>query len=441
MVNNRSDLTRGALDGGGRRSSSVLNLFLLLWYDFCSLNDGIVTPSFGGAVAGKSSKGSRKMLKCLFWSCLLLVAYSYLLYPVVLAAACRLQRLFRRQRPVAEPADWPAVTMVVAAYNEERVIREKIQNSLALDYPADRLRVVIASDCSSDRTNEIVAACDDPRIQLIGYTERRGKIGVLNATIPNLEDDLVIVSDANTMYAPKAVKNLVRHFTDERVGCVCGELVLEDANGGASGEGLYWKYETLLKRMESRLGFLLGATGGIFAIRRKLFRRLPAGTIVEDFVLPMKILEEGHRVCYEPAARATETTAPSMREEMRRKTRIGAGGFQAIGLTKAMLDPRRGMPALGYWSHKILRWCAPFLLLGAILTNLTLIAEPLYAAFLVAQLAGLVIGLQGLLPRSIDHRLVRPVRYFFLMNLALFIGFFRFLRGTQRVTWEQAARG
>lgn len=384
------------------------------------------------------------MLKCLFWSCLLLVAYSYLIYPLVLAVACRLQRLIgRSQKPAVEPIDseWPNVTMVVAAYNEERVIADKIANSLAIDYPTDRLRVVIASDCSSDRTNEIVAACEDPRIRLIGYTERRGKIGVLNATIPNLEDDLVIVSDANTIYAPDAVKALVRHFADERVGCVCGELVLEDPNGGGSGEGLYWKYETLLKRMESRLGFLLGATGGIFAIRRKLFRRLPAGTIVEDFVLPMKILEEGHRVCYEPAARATETTAPSMQEEMRRKTRIGAGGFQAIGLTKGMLDPRRGIPALGYWSHKVLRWVAPFLLLGAVLTNILLIPEPAYAYFLAAQLAAIAVGLQGLTPRAIDHKLVRPVRYFFLMNLALFIGFFRFLRGTQRVTWEQAARG
>jgi cellulose synthase/poly-beta-1,6-N-acetylglucosamine synthase-like glycosyltransferase len=383
------------------------------------------------------------MAKCLFWSCLLLVVYSYLLYPFILAAACRVQRLFGRRAsaPVQDPAEWPNVTMVVAAYNEEKVIREKIENSLAIDYPAGRFRVVVASDNSSDRTNEIVAACADPRIQLIPYSERRGKIGVLNATIPALEDEIIIVSDANTMYAPGAVKALVRHFEDERVGCVVGELELLDPNGGGSGEGLYWKYETLLKRMESRLGFLLGATGGIFALRRPLFRRLPAGTIVEDFVVAMKILEEGHRVCYEPSARATETTAPTMQDEMRRKSRIGAGGFQAIGLTAPMLDPRRGMPALGYWSHKILRWVAPFLILGTLLSSIALVTQTPYALFLAAQLAAFAIGLQGLWPRAINHKLVRPIRYFFLMNLALFIGFFRFLRGTQRVTWEQAARG
>lgn len=378
-------------------------------------------------------------VKCLFWSSLLLIAYSYVAYPVLLWVACRLRRLMERTPTSdATPAEWPAVTMLVAAHNEASVIREKIANCLAVDYPADRFRVVIASDGSADGTNEIVAACADPRIQLIAYSQRRGKIATLNATIPALEDEILVMSDANTMYAPDAVRALVRHFADERVGCVCGELVLESPDGDGSGEGLYWKYETLLKRMESKLGFLLGATGGIFAMRRSLFRPLPTSTIVEDFVTAMKILEDGHRVCYEPAARATESTAPTMRDEMRRKSRIGAGGFQAIGMTAAMLNPLRGMPALGYWSHKIVRWFVPFLMLGALLTNVALATEPIYTLFLVAQSLAYAIGVQGLMPRPVDHRLVRPVRYFFMMNLALFIGFFRFLRGTQRVTWERA---
>jgi len=337
-------------------------------------------------------------------------------------------------------AELPAVTMLVAAHNEESVIREKIANSLAIDYPADRFRVVIASDGSRDATNALVAGCGDPRIQLIAYPQRRGKIATLNATIPQLTDEILVMSDANTMYAPDAVRALVRHFREPGVGCVCGELLLESPEGGASGEGIYWRYETWLKRMESRLGFLLGATGGIFALRRSLFRQLPSGTIVEDFVTAMKVLEEGHRVCYEPAARATETTAPSMQEEMRRKCRIGAGGFQAIALTAAMLNPLRGLPALGYWSHKIVRWCVPFFLLGMLVASLALAAEPFYLFALGAQLLAYGIGLQGLLPRPIDHPLLRPARYFFVMNLALLIGFIRFVRGTQRVTWEQAQR-
>jgi len=380
------------------------------------------------------------VLKCLFWSCLFLMAYSYIGYPLVLAVACKLQRFFRGERSTAreETTEWPRVTMLVAAYNEAAVIQDKLENSLAIDYPADRLRVVIASDGSSDATNSLASACTDPRIQLLAYTQRRGKIGTLNATIPNLEDEIIVMSDANTMYAPDAVKKLVRHFADERIGCVCGELILEDPNGGGSGEGLYWKYETLLKRMESKLGFLLGATGGIFAIRKSLFRPLPPTTIVEDFVTAMKILEDGHRVRYEPAARATEYTAPTVKDEMKRKSRIGAGGFQAIGLTAPMLNPLRGMPALGYWSHKVLRWVVPFLMLGALLSSAALAAQPLYALCLAAQLLSVAIGLDGLGAARFDLRLIRPVRYFFLMNLALFIGFFRFLRGTQCVTWEQA---
>lgn len=383
-------------------------------------------------------------MKYLFWSCLFLVVYTYCLYPLLLALLCRV----RGKRPADTPgagtsptdADLPPVTMLVAAHNEERVIAEKIENSLAIDYPADRFRVVVASDGSQDRTNAIVAACDDPRIQLIAYPNRRGKIATLNATIPRLTDEILVMSDANTMYAPDAVRALVGHFRNPRIGCVCGELLLVSPNGGESGEGLYWRYETWLKRMESRLGFLLGATGGIFALRRSLFRTLPNGTIVEDFVTAMKVLEGGHRVCYEPAARATETTAPSMQEEMRRKCRIGAGGFQAIALTAAMLNPLRGLPALGFWSHKIVRWCVPFFLMGMLVASLGLLGETFYRFVLGAQLLAYAIGVQGLSPKPIDHPLLRPARYFFVMNLALLIGFIRFIRGTQRVTWEQAQR-
>lgn len=389
------------------------------------------------------------MLKWLFWSSLFLVVYTYCLYPLLLVVLCRLKargRAGENSSPVeaslAEVSDdcLPPVTMLVAAHNEAGVIQEKIANSLAIDYPSDRFRLVIASDGSDDATNALVAACPDPRVQLIAYPRRRGKIATLNATIPQLEDEILVMSDANTMYAPDAVRTLVRHFRDPRVGCVCGELVLESPRGGGSGEGLYWKYETWLKRMESRLGFLLGATGGIFALRRSLFRPLPPTTIVEDFVTAMKVLESGYRVCYEPAARAMESTAPTLREEMRRKTRIGAGDFQAIALTAPMLNPLRGLPALGYWSHKIVRWFVPFLLLAMLFASALLSGEPFYRFCLGAQLLGYAVGVQGLLPNPVDHPLLRPVRYFFVMNLALFIGFFRFLFRTQRVTWDQARR-
>jgi cellulose synthase/poly-beta-1,6-N-acetylglucosamine synthase-like glycosyltransferase len=381
--------------------------------------------------------------KVLFWSCLLLITHSYVLYPLILLVVSRFSR--SSATPAAVPDHTPdemlpRVTMLFAAHNEAKVIQEKVQNCLALEYPADKLRVVIASDGSEDGTNEIVAACKDPRIQLVAYPQRRGKIATLNATLPLLEDEIIVMSDADAFYETDAIRQLVRHFADERIGLVCGEVEMVAPNGGGSGEGLYWKYETLLKRLESRLGFLLGASGCIFAIRKSLLRPLPPTTINEDFVIAMKVLEAGHRVCFEPKARANHPAAATVQAEMCRKARIGAGGFQAIGMTAAMLNPLRGMPALGYWSHKVLRWVVPFLMLGMLAANLALATEPLYALFLIPQLLAYAIGLQGLLPRPIEHRLVRPVRYFFLMNLALFIGFFRFVRGTQRVTWERAAR-
>jgi cellulose synthase/poly-beta-1,6-N-acetylglucosamine synthase-like glycosyltransferase len=235
------------------------------------------------------------------------------------------------------------------------------------------------------------------------------------------------------------VKKLVRHFADERIGCVCGELVLESPHGGGSGEGIYWKYETMLKRLESACGFLLGATGGIFAIRRTLFPPLPTETIVEDFVTGMKVLENGYQVRYEPEAGAREYTEATMRDEMRRKSRIGAGGFQAIGMTAGMLLPSRGLPAVGYWSHKILRWFVPFLMLGALTANAFLAAQPPWTWILAAQLAGYVIALYGFVAGRSAPKLIRPLSYFLLMNFALLIGFFRYVRGTQRVTWDRGA--
>jgi cellulose synthase/poly-beta-1,6-N-acetylglucosamine synthase-like glycosyltransferase len=380
------------------------------------------------------------LLKAVFWSCVVLIGYSYLLYPMILFLLSSLQKAERRQdrRTSADRFQWPKVTMLVAAHNEEGIIKEKIRNCLAIDYPDKNFHVVIASDGSNDRTNAIVQSCKNPRIQLIAYPERQGKIGTLNATLPTLTDQIVVMSDANTMYSPDAVRKLARHFADERVGCVCGELILESPEGGGSGEGLYWKYETLLKRMESKCGFLLGATGGIFAIRKSLFQPLPPGTIIEDFVTGMKVLAQGFKVCYEPEARATEFMEPTMRDEMRRKSRIGAGGFQAIGLTAEMLNPGRGLPAIGYWSHKIIRWFVPFLMVGALAANVGLVTETGYVLLLALQLLAYVIGIQGLLARRRGNRLVQPIHYFFLMNLALFIGFFRYIRGTQRVTWERA---
>ncbi len=379
-------------------------------------------------------------LKLLFWSAWAVIFYAYVGFPLLLAAFARLSSRRSHQPPDAVPdTQAPRVAMVVAAFNEERVLAAKLENSRRIDYPQDRFQLVIGSDGSTDATEEILDSVRDPWVCAHLFQERRGKISVLNELMASVDADIVVMSDANTMFDPDAIRKLVAHFDDPRVGCVSGELGLEQ-EGGVSGEGLYWRYEGWIKRNESRLGFLIGCNGGIFAIRKELFRPLPASTIVEDFVLSVQILERGWLVRFEPAARATEPACANSREEMVRKIRIGAGGFQALGLTRGLLHPRFGLRAFAYWGHKVLRWCVPMLLLVAMSANIGLARSPLYGAALAMQLIGIGLSIRAYQggASGVLSRLVRPVSYFYLMNYALWRGFLRFLFGTQRVTWDRA---
>jgi cellulose synthase/poly-beta-1,6-N-acetylglucosamine synthase-like glycosyltransferase len=331
--------------------------------------------------------------------------------------------------------------MIVAAYNEADVLPAKLANTREIDYPRDRLTLVIGSDGSSDGTPELLLSCDDRQVRAFAYEERRGKISVLNDLVRQTDADILVMSDANTMFSPDAVRHLVKRFHDPRVGCVSGELALE-RDGGVSGEGLYWKYEGWIKRNESRLGFLIGCNGGIFALRRSLYEPLPPSTLVEDFVLTMRLLERGHRIEFEPEARATEPSCATARAEMVRKIRIGAGGFQALGLTAALLHPRFGLRSFAYWGHKVLRWLVPLFCAVALASNLALVGEELYRVLLAGQLAGAAIAgwSYSARPGMELPRWTRPISYFYLMNFALFCGFWRFVFRTQRVTWDRASR-
>jgi cellulose synthase/poly-beta-1,6-N-acetylglucosamine synthase-like glycosyltransferase len=376
----------------------------------------------------------------LFWVGWALIFYTYCVFPLLLA-------LFARRRPkpfVPEAPDdsqLPHVAMVVAAYNEAQHLPAKLENTRLIDYPPDRLEVIIGSDGSSDATPEILRAANLPGLKPVIFPERRGKVSVLNDLLQQTRAEIVVMSDANTLYAPDAIRKLVRHFRDPAVGCVSGELGLEQ-NGGVSGEGIYWRYEGWIKRNESRLGFLVGCNGGIFAIRRELYEPLPASTLVEDFVLTLRLLERGHLVRFEPEARAVEPPCPSARAEMIRKTRIGAGGFQALGLTYGLLHPRHGLRAFAYVGHKVLRWLVPLFFVTALGANLALLSHPFYRLTLLVQLLGGLVAAWAYHSRPGDAppRWTRPISYFYLMNYALMCGFIRFLFRTQRVTWERAAR-
>ena len=376
-----------------------------------------------------------------------LISYTYFVFPVLMASLARFYPRAEKAPEEGSEGELPTVAVVVAAYNEERFIEAKIRNTWQIDYPPDRLTLVIGSDGSSDATPQLLKSAPHPRLHATTFVDRRGKVSVINDLMSQVDADLVILSDANTMLAPDAVRKLVRHFRDPKVGCVNGALSLEH-NGGVSGEGLYWKYELWLKTNESRLGFVIGCYGGILALRRELYQPLPASTIVEDFVLTLRIMEQGRIVRFDPEAHATEPASASSRAEWDRKVRIGAGDYQALMMTKRMLHPRYGMRAFAYLSHKVLRWYVPFFLLIALICNAGLVIQrglspvDAFTWFLALQLGGIFLSaLVYHLPEGVGTPAwMRPISFFYLMNYGLLCGFVRWVRGRQPVTWKQAAR-
>ncbi|HIE51552.1 MAG TPA: glycosyltransferase family 2 protein [Armatimonadetes bacterium] len=386
-------------------------------------------------------------LMVLFGASVGAVVYTYLVYPLLLYgwvtigqgwADLRFILRLPDRRKRKPSLNFPRVSLVIAAHNEEKVIEDKLMNSLALDYPENKLEIIVASDGSTDRTNDLVRKFARHGVKLFDFPDRPGKIGALTRAIERASGQVIVLSDANVMYKPDAVLNLVRHFADPTVGGVCGELKLIGNAESPPGEGMYWRYEVVLKRLESQIDSTLGANGAIYAIRKELFEPPPPYTVCDDFVIPMKIREKGYRIVYEPAAVALEEMAPTMEKEFGRKMRIGAAAFQAIFLTIGLLHPRQGFIAFAYFSHKILRWCVPFFLIIAFVTNLLLLRQgPLYAG-----LAGAQVVLYG--SALLAHLMAKRRRikwlnlpyYFAYMNLALLLGFFRFLRGQQKAAWE-----
>jgi cellulose synthase/poly-beta-1,6-N-acetylglucosamine synthase-like glycosyltransferase len=356
-----------------------------------------------------------------------------------------LARWFGRQvqPPTIADEDLPTLSVLIAAYNEEAVIEERVQNALLMDYPKDKLEIVVASDGSSDATPAIVARYADRGVCLLHCPERRGKAATLNSAVSKLTGEIVLLSDANTHTDRDAGRQLVRWFQDSQVGVVCGRLVLTDPETGKNADSLYWQYETFLKRCEGRLGALLGSNGAIYAIRRELFTPIPPDTLVDDLMIPLQAkLQTGCAIIYESAAIAREETAPDVRAEFHRRSRIGAGGFQSIQRLWPLLNPRRGWIAFTFFFHKILRWLCPFFMLGMLATNVILCQEPFYLALLFAQFGFYLLSMLAVFVPA-QFRSLKPLRLttmFTSMNLALLVGFFRWLRGNHRGVWRRTAR-
>lgn len=383
------------------------------------------------------------MLELLFWVCIAIVVYTYLGYPVLLAAV---RGIFRKNRRIHhETEDLPRVDILIAAFNEEKVIGRRVKNCLELDYPADKLNVWVVSDGSRDLTNEIVRSCaaQDKRIHLIEL-ERTGKSGAINKAILSLTGDLTVFSDANTEFEPQAVKMLVRHFQDTAVGCVCGRLIYRNPGGIMSGKGesLYWRYETLLKKLEGNLGYVCGANGAIYAICRELFETLPPGVINDDFTISMKIVEKGYHCLYEENAIAYEEIAPTMQSEFKRHVRDGAGHYIAVTHLLGLLNPFLGIRSCVYWSHRILRWVVPFVLMGIFWMNALMLDKPFFQAVFTLQCLFYALAVAGLWTaqyKKIPFVFYVPF-YFCNLNAALFMGFLKAVFGRQKTAWESTER-
>lgn len=378
----------------------------------------------------------------IFWACAAVLFYTYAGYPLLIWA---LSRCFgpRRQTPAEEPDSLPSLSLLIAAHNEAPVIGQRIRNALALDYPRDKLEILVASDGSADATPDIVRRYAGQGVRLLDYPCRRGKAAVLQAAVAELKGEIILLSDANTSMDPSAARRLARWFGEPGVGVVCGRLVLTDPRTGRNVDSLYWRYETFLKRCEGRLGALLGANGAIYAVRRECFTPPPADTIIDDFAIPLLArLRSGCAIVYDDEATAREETPPEIAAEFRRRSRIGAGGFQSMGMLLQLLHPRSGWVAFTFLSHKVFRWLGPFFLLGVLTASALLWQQPFYRHGLLVQLGFYLISpLTAIVPARM--RFLRPLRLaamFSVMNAALLVGFWRWLRGRQSGIWERTDR-
>lgn len=372
----------------------------------------------------------------IFCLSLLTLVYIYAGYPLLVWWLATLFGRAPQRRAIT-----PTVSLLIAAYNEEAHIEAKLRNSLALDYPKDRLEIVVASDGSTDGTNALVKQFATQGVTLLPVRDNIGKAALLARTVPLLRGQIVVFSDASSELEPQALRRLVRNFADIQVGCVSG---LYRLRGGtdvrAQGEGLYWRYETFLKRQESRLHSILGAHGAFYGIRRELFQRLERATVNDDYLIPMRIVEQGYRAVYEPEAVCWEREVASVRGEFSRRRRIAAGNCQQMVQLYRLLNPfAHGWVAFCFFSHKVLRTLAPLLLLSALIASLWLPVPwaALTVSFQALFYASAWVGYQCQRRGRLIGWLSAPL-YFCLGNLAMLAGCVQYCFNRQHLGWERA---
>ena len=390
-------------------------------------------------------------LKVIFWVCVAVVFYTYLGYGMLLWLIISIKRLVRgKQSPTPMPTDdeLPTMTLMICAYNEQDVVKEKMQNTRALDYPKDKFRVMWVTDGSNDRTNELLK--EYPEVDIVFSPERRGKTAALKHGLRELKTQYVAFTDANTMINSGAMKEIARLFMDKTVGCVSGEkrvAARKEGEMAAEGEGMYWRYESTLKKWDSELYSAMGAAGELYAIDPKLVREVPDNALLDDFMMSMYIVDEGKRIAYSPDAYAMEYGSADIHEESKRKRRIAAGGLQSIWWLRKMLNPlRQPLVAFQYISHRVLRWSVtPIAMVIILAVNSMLVAlgaGTIYTIILALQILLYLAALAGYIMNEHGHKnkMLYTAYYFVFMNLNVFRGMAYLRTHSNSGAWEKAKR-
>lgn len=377
------------------------------------------------------------MMATLFWLCMAIVVYTYVGYGIVLYLLVFVKRLATKAKPLADITDdrLPEVTLMVCAYNEEDIIAEKMDNTRRLDYRSDRLHLVWVTDGSNDNTNVLLSAY--PEVKVIYFPERRGKAAALKHGIKEIDTEIVMMTDANTMLNPEAVREVARLMQDPKVGCVSGEkkvMARSDSDEAAQGEGLYWKYESTLKRLDSELYSAMGAAGELCVIRRQLMTDIPDDTLLDDFIISMEIVKKGYKIAYTSNAYAMEYGSADLHEESKRKRRIAAGGLQSCWRLRSLMNPlRHPVVAFQFVSHRVLRWTiTPVCLFALVPLNTLLVLSGegiVYTIIWILQILFYASAAAG----------VRISKYFIFMNLNVFRGM-AYLFNNSTGMWEKAKR-
>ncbi|MFT6828353.1 MAG: biofilm PGA synthesis N-glycosyltransferase PgaC [Parvicella sp.] len=384
-------------------------------------------------------------METIFWISLTIVFYTFIGYAVIISILSGFKRK-KKKLPKLSNEDLPEVTLLIAAYNEEDIIEAKIKNCQNLEYPKDKLNIVFVTDGSNDRTNTIIEAYDE--INLEFRPERKGKVAATNRVMPSITTPITIFSDANVMLNKEAINAIVNPFQSNQVGAVSGEKIVtsRDQDGAsAHGEGIYWQLESYLKRKDAQWNSLVGSAGELFAIRTHLFSATEEDTLIEDFVMTMRLAASGYKVEYEPKAIAVESASASIEEETKRKVRISAGGIQAIvKLVRVLNVFKYGKLTFQYVSHRVLRWTLmPLALIGLFLSSYIISDQNLfYELSFTAQFIFYHFTFLGYLIRNkkTSYKLLHIPYYFVYMHICVVQGWFKYFSGTQKVTWEKSKR-